>query len=236
MPNAKGEVREMATADGGVLRIVGRRASVLAKEHGRRLWTHVDLTGLPLADLILSFAEQNAEDVAAGTIIRRLRDPLVLVEWMKISRLQDLTADIYRGFLRWLVAARLDDGGQRFGPSTIANVAGQVLALYEHGLNEEHATWTEHALDTMYVCRSRELRGTAGRRHLRSIERAVHVEQFEQLLHALRLELDQCRRRLAAASTDDLANLGVGPLDPEPVRRVRTLRRCAARPSFGRTE
>ena len=204
------------TGDGLPLTVTELSVSIEYALKGTTQRATFQFGGLPLGEQMIDYLCEEAEDCAGGTTRRRAQDLAVLGTWMREVGVADLDARTYRAFLRWMKVARRDDGAERFGPDALQNAAGTVAAFYEFGLAEDFPGWTVADLDAMVDCRSSELRGSGHRALQRSIDRAVSLEQYEQLLRALRLELESCREVLARGRSQPGPPLGVGRPDPDP--------------------
>jgi hypothetical protein len=100
--------------------------------------------------------------------------------------------------------------------------AGQCVEFYKFGLQNKYVGFSQRDLDTMVVAQSNVLRGAHKRTVQISIDKALSQETFYNLLKAMSLELEQCRRLSKQRKSGARQSLytdgsrGMLRLDPNP--------------------
>lgn len=177
----------------------------------------------PLRDLFPAYLFNDAEQVTASSLNQRCRALELLHEFFEVTGHVDLNPESYLSFLRWLLTTKKRDGRRRFADSTIPSYANTVRAFYRFGLERKRLGWGQVDLDAMSVTAEKILRGCRERGSQVSVERALSFETFSDLIRAVALEFEQCKRvaqARAAGERDSLYNFGsrfMGIIDPNPL-------------------
>jgi hypothetical protein len=181
-----------------------------------------DFSSHPLRSKIPRYLFDRAEDLSSNTIINKCRTLKVLGEFFNSENERELNPRTYQLFLRWLRDTKDSRGAGRFIESTVSNYSKRCLEFYRFGLQNRYAGFSQRDLDTMLVAQNNLLRGACQRITQISVDKALSQETYYNLLRALSLELEQCRRVLQQRGSGARTSLyadgsqGMPRLDPNP--------------------
>lgn len=181
-----------------------------------------DFSSHPLRSKISRYLFDRAEDLSGNTIRSKCRILKVLGEFLNAENERELNPRTYQLLLQWLRNTKDGRGAHRFNESTIIIYSKAYLEFYKFGLRNRYAGFSQRDLDTMLVVQNNVLRGARQRIAQISVDKALSQETFYNLLRALSLELEQCRRvleqRKSGARTSLYADVSrsMSRLDPNP--------------------
>jgi hypothetical protein len=185
-----------------------------------RATCYFDFGGHPLRSLISRYLFDNAEDLAGGTVAQKCWGLKFLGEFLTGEQEYELSPRTFQAFLRWLSAARDKTGAVRFSETYIILIAQVVVELYRFGLQDKYSGFSQRDFDALLVTRSNMLRGSRQRAAQVSADKALSEETYYNLLKAVSLELEQCRRVLGQRNSGERQSLydksGRTMLRPDP--------------------
>jgi hypothetical protein len=222
--NPKAGNSRSCRAIGGTLTKVGHKYEVQFERYGgkERVTSTFDFSSHPLRPIITRYLFHQAEDLSGGTINNRCRVLEVLGEFLNSVNARELNPRTHRSFLQWLRDTKGRGGAHRFNENSIMNYAGLCVEFYKFGLQNRYVGFSQRDLDTIVMAQSNILRGARRRTEQISIDKALSQETFYNLLKAMSLELEQCRRvskqRKSGARVSLYADgsRGMLRLDPNP--------------------
>jgi hypothetical protein len=208
----------------GELARVGHKYRVkFERANGKEFVTyHYDFSDHPLRDLIPLFLFEGAEERTGGTINMKCSSLQVLQEFFSSGGENDLTPHTFKEYLNWLADVEKPDGLTRFTPTVVPTHANHAKQLYECGLNHEWFDWSHRDWDAIKNISTKVLRGNRKRGVQKSLDEAISSEAFHDLVKAISLEFEQCKRVLAAREAGERLSLynhaarGLKKLDPNP--------------------
>jgi hypothetical protein len=211
-------------AIGGTLTKVGHKYEVQFERCGgkSRVTSIIDFSSHPLRLIIGRYLFHQAENLSASTIFNKCRRLGVIGEFLKVVNERELNPKTHQSFLQWLRDTKGRGRSHRFNENTIMDCAGLWVEFYKFGLQNRYAGFSQRDLDTIVVAQSNMLRGASRRTEQISIDKALSQETFYNLLKAMSLELEQCRRvseqRKSGARVSLYADgsRGMLRLDPNP--------------------
>lgn len=198
--------KRFTTSDGSVITVRGTTLSWrVVGTFSRR--TTVTLPDHPLGRLAVDFLLTRSEEWASGSLAVYARHLQALLKYL--GRERELTPTTLRAFSKWLPRASGKRDRPRFTPLAASHIGWTVLGLYEHGAKAGYSDWTPRNVEVMREVLRHEFRGATREHYLRSAQRAISDQEYEQLLHAAALELDACRRILSQRARWQARSLSV---------------------------
>lgn len=185
--------KRFTTSDGSVITVRGTTLSWrVVGTFSRR--TTVTLPDHPLGRLAVDYLLARSEEWASSSLAVYARHLQALLKYL--GRERELTPTTLRAFSKWLPRASGKRNRPRFTPLAASHIGWTVLGLYEHGAKAGYSDWTPRNVEVMREILRHEFRGATREHYLRSAQRAISDQEYEQLLRAAGLEMDACRRIL----------------------------------------
>jgi hypothetical protein len=194
--NPKAKNSRSYRTSGGSLTKTGHKYEVQFERYGgkERATYSFDFSSHPLRIIIARYLFDQAEGLSISTISNKCLLLRVLGEFLNLVNERGLNPRTHQSFLQWLRDTKGRGGAHRFNENTIMKYAGLCVECYKFGLQNKYAGFSQRDLDTIVVAQSNMLRGARKRTEQVSIDKALSQETFYNLLKAMSLELEQCRR------------------------------------------
>jgi hypothetical protein len=181
-----------------------------------------NFTDHPLRDLLAGYLLDEAEQLSGGTLNQRFRMSKLLGQFMEDCSANDLNPEVFVSFISYLFELKKPDGTSRFKDTSLPTYVHAAKAFYSFGVDQGFPGWSRTHLDTISSATAKHLRGCRERGRQESIDTALPLDTFADLVRSVRLEFDQCKQVMEErkdGKRDHLFNLDrreMKKIDPNP--------------------
>jgi integrase len=189
------------TSDGEKVTIDGTIVSFSAysPSQKRRIPQFIDCGPLPWSDVLIDWVRARTENLTASTLASYSGYVTRFIDYTRSCShpAPDLTPEVFRSFLRWMKSHIREDRNKRLSIGQVRTTGTKICAIYRFGAERGHGSWDDRNLDLMYACLGSECRGYVAEARQRSVQAAFAASEYEGLIRAAGLELEECHRVLA---------------------------------------
>lgn len=211
------------TASGKVARCRHTYRFSFPRESGKTIAQYTyDFSAHPFKHLLRKFFFISSEEANAGTLNCKGRAVKILGEFMAESGEHDLSPEVFKRFIDWAIDAKGKGDKPRFSEISLVAYVNNVRLLYKSGIEQRHKSWDLRGLDLITELIVKKFRGRSLRSIHKSIATAMSLVCFQDLVKAVSIEFEECRRVLRernAGHRESLYNLefhNLRMIDPNP--------------------